>query len=971
MALINNNADEIFTLQSLHNQGIGSGGGGGGDIGNFISVGRDPNSFPGFYSIAMGNNSIAGSEGGIAVGDDCCVIATYGGVSNGKNNLEVSYDGWDTYGGAIFGYNNIATTNYYGGNLISGSDNLYFPMNFTPTLGTNLFIGYWDNSSKILYADREKTEIVEFTVPAGGAIIIDYNPDLASIGRDLLKPAIYYTPDGINYTKFSSSSNYGTLICGNSNKLTGFISNGSNVVGYNNTLKRSGTSFPSAGASSFFSQRIDSTHIFGVSNKVDYCNDTSMAQGLFVTGYYNTLDRATGAVVGCLNKVSNINGTKNYHYVIGKNNDITDSAYSYNATVVIGESNKSSGITSYNNVLANNTYGNYIIGLDNQYGGNGGQNYIHGAQNRIGLDVIKITKTGDDYYQISYTWNDSTHTWDESSSIINYWQTSYVYLYNNKLYYCLSDRSGLDLDHPISSAKLASPNGTTYQTYIYGDNNTAYYSNHKILVGFNNKSYGNQDFIFGSNNKGGYCEGANNVLIGYKNFAVGKSGITIGSKLINVGAYNILSGTLITTGYEDDSDAFTPKVNPCLSSVTPIASDKYFCQKNGQLYDTCYGNNGSFHTPTIDQELRTESVYDDIVQNPSSNGVYTASYTISDSYNDTTFKYNANTQRFELCFDPEYIDLQETGVVATTIHGINNGAFKGTANTIEGLNNYINHYKTVGCHLEGSSIILNDNVYRFAAHAEGYNTYIGASYAHAEGYMTRASGEASHAGGNNTIAQGANQTAIGKFNIADTNNAYAFIIGNGAAEATRANALTVDWSGNLTIAGSLSMPNLTIVNRGDLTNKAYVDDYITDAYDDTETYDVGDYCIYNNTLYRCIATIAVAESFTSAHWAATTIAEELQTKQNSSDNSLNTTNKTIVGAINELESKLWTDFDNVLTAGATTVTVTDASITATSAIDVYTNVWGVEPTNMVLATGSVTLTFEAQASDINVKVRVS
>ena len=82
------------------------------------------------------------------------------------------------------------------------------------------------------------------------------------------------------------------------------------------------------------------------------------------------------------------------------------------------------------------------------------------------------------------------------------------------------------------------------------------------------------------------------------------------------------------------------------------------------------------------------------------------------------------------------------------------------------------------------------------SHAEGRGTTASGTVSHAEGTDTVASGARSHAGGYGTIAKGENQTAIGKYNIEDTSNKYAFIIGNGTSS-TRKNALTVDWSGNV------------------------------------------------------------------------------------------------------------------------------------------------------------------------------
>ena len=48
---------------------------------------------------------------------------------------------------------------------------------------------------------------------------------------------------------------------------------------------------------------------------------------------------------------------------------------------------------------------------------------------------------------------------------------------------------------------------------------------------------------------------------------------------------------------------------------------------------------------------------------------------------------------------------------------------------------------------------------------------------------------------------------------------------------------------------------------------------ISDAYDNTKTYAVGDTCIYNNVLYKCTTAITTAEDFDATHWTATTVAE--------------------------------------------------------------------------------------------------
>lgn len=59
-----------------------------------------------------------------------------------------------------------------------------------------------------------------------------------------------------------------------------------------------------------------------------------------------------------------------------------------------------------------------------------------------------------------------------------------------------------------------------------------------------------------------------------------------------------------------------------------------------------------------------------------------------------------------------------------------------------------------------------------------------------------------------------------------------------------------------------------------------------------------------------------------------------------------------------------------LTTGSTTLTLTDNAITTTAMYDFYTDVFGVNPTAVTVSTGSMTLTFEARQSDLNVKVVV-
>lgn len=116
----------------------------------------------------------------------------------------------------------------------------------------------------------------------------------------------------------------------------------------------------------------------------------------------------------------------------------------------------------------------------------------------------------------------------------------------------------------------------------------------------------------------------------------------------------------------------------------------------------------------------------------------------------------------------------------------------------------------------------------------------------AEGNNTTASGTNSHAEGQGTTASSPYQHAQGKFNIEDANEKYADIIGNGSSTSARSNAATVSWEG----------------------------------------------ISWSQTDVRAGGT----DQDSATH--------SLVAKQNSTDETLNTTDKTITGSINELKTSV-------------------------------------------------------------------
>lgn len=115
-------------------------------------------------------------------------------------------------------------------------------------------------------------------------------------------------------------------------------------------------------------------------------------------------------------------------------------------------------------------------------------------------------------------------------------------------------------------------------------------------------------------------------------------------------------------------------------------------------------------------------------------------------------------------------------------------------------------------HAEGHTTTASNG----EAHAEGLLTVASGFAAHAEGRKTESSGRYSHAQNYGTIAASEAQTAMGKYNVEDTNDEYALIIGNGTDSANRSNALAVDWDGGIYVDDHDS-PIGTVLDTGNVT----------------------------------------------------------------------------------------------------------------------------------------------------------
>ena len=119
-----------------------------------------------------------------------------------------------------------------------------------------------------------------------------------------------------------------------------------------------------------------------------------------------------------------------------------------------------------------------------------------------------------------------------------------------------------------------------------------------------------------------------------------------------------------------------------------------------------------------------------------------------------------------------------------------------------------------------------DTVVGSNSHAEGSNTTASGSNSHAEGNYTTASGTNSHAEGGHTTASSNYQHVQGKYNIEDSSNTYADIIGNGTEDTARSNAATVDWSGNAWYAGDVYVGSTSGTNKDVGSKKLATEEYV-------------------------------------------------------------------------------------------------------------------------------------------------
>lgn len=164
-------------------------------------------------------------------------------------------------------------------------------------------------------------------------------------------------------------------------------------------------------------------------------------------------------------------------------------------------------------------------------------------------------------------------------------------------------------------------------------------------------------------------------------------------------------------------------------------------------------------------------------------------------------------------------------------------------------------------------------------------------------------------------------------------------------------------------------------------------DIVADEFDETQTYDVGDYVTYEGDLYKCTTAVTVAGQWNASDWTQTLVMDEVEaggggggTTVIANPTGTPTDELETIQIGNDIYeivggggggSAEWIDVIGTLEAGETEIVLTSSKIKTTSAVFPWTDKFGVAPTNMVVANGSVTLTFPVQSTDLGVMVRVS
>lgn len=154
------------------------------------------------------------------------------------------------------------------------------------------------------------------------------------------------------------------------------------------------------------------------------------------------------------------------------------------------------------------------------------------------------------------------------------------------------------------------------------------------------------------------------------------------------------------------------------------------------------------------------------------------------------------------------------------------------------------------------------------------------------------------------------------------------------------------------------------------TSSSYGHVLVDSSLNDSSTNPVENKAIYN-ALGQKLSTSGDGSNVTVAFTESATLSKLV------TNESLSTLIGKIAKAIShmitklpQIEDRFGVILTQALQAGSTEITFTDSAITESSMISVYTDVYGVNPTDASVTTGNCTLKFDAQESDVSVRIEV-
>ena len=323
----------------------------------------------------------------------------------------------------------------------------------------------------------------------------------------------------------------------------------------------------------------------------------------------------------------------------------------------------------------------------------------------------------------------------------------------------------------------------------------------------NNIASGNYSHAEGSSNKAtnftAHAEGWGNEATGmyshaegYSNEATGNSAHAEGYDTIASSDYSHSEGAYTkATGYSSHAEGNTTESSASYThaegSYTKATSSNAHAEGNSTEASGDYSHAEGYSTKASQSSAHAEGYSTEA----------TGQYSHAEGYDSVASGYQSHAEGYS------------TKATNTSAHA--EGHYTEASGSYSHAEGYYSKATKSSTHAEGYYSEANGEY----SHAEGERTVTTGWGSHTEGKETKASGEYSHAEGAYTKAAGQHQHVQGRYNIEDTTNTYAHIVGNGqwsSDDSKRSNAHTVDWDGNAWFQGTveataliLSSPNGT------------------------------------------------------------------------------------------------------------------------------------------------------------------